>query len=148
MSTGERTNPYLGFRFLVEIDALIVAGFSSVSGLEITLETEDVEEGGVNTHTHTLPKRFDYPNIELERGLTDSTELLEWVQAVRNGDIDRRNGRIVVLDSQGKESWGWEFHGAYPVTWSGPDLNAEQSEVAIERLELTHRGITRMEGLP
>lgn len=148
MSTGERTDPYLGFRFHVEIDGLIVAGFSSVSGLEIELDTEEYEEGGVNTHTHSLPTRFEYPNIELERGLTDSATLIEWIESVRDGDIERRNGRIVLLDATGDETWGWEFHDAYPVAWSGPGPSADQSDVAIERLELTHRGISKMEGLP
>lgn len=148
MSTGTREDPYLGFRFLVEIDALVVAGFSSVSGLEIELETEEYEEGGVNTHSHALPKRFGHPNVVLERGLTDSTELVEWIEDVRNGTIERRNGRIVLLDSNGEETWGWEFRDAYPVTWAGPELGADQSEVAIERLELAHRGLSKMEGMP
>lgn len=148
MAAGERTDPYLGFRFLVELDSLVVAGFASVSGLEVGLATEDYEEGGVNTHTHTLPKRFEYPDIVLERGLTDSSELLEWIQEVRDGTVRRRSGRIVLLDAAGAESWGWEFLDAYPVTWSGPELDADQSDVAIERLELTHRGLSKMEGLP
>lgn len=148
MATGERSDPYLGFRFLVEIDALIVAGFSSVSGLEVSLETEDYEEGGVNSYTHSLPTRFEYPNLELERGLTESDDLIGWIQHVRNGDVDRQNVRVVLLDSEGVETWGWEVREAYPVGWSGPDLRGDQSEVAIERLELTHRGLSKMEGLP
>ena len=148
MSTGERTDPYLDFRFQVEIDGLIVAGFSSVSGLEITLETEEYDEGGVNTFTHTLPTRFEYPNLELERGLTDSPDFIEWIESIRTAGFERRNGRVVLLDATGAETWGWEFHDAYPVAWVGPDLSGDQSAVAIERLELSHRGLSKMEGLP
>lgn len=148
MSTGGRADPYLGFRFHVEIDSLLVAGFASVSGLGIDVVTEEYAEGGVNEYTHAIPTRVEYPNVELERGMTDSVELIEWIESVRAGRVDRRNGRIVLLDATGEERWGWEFHDAYPVSWVGPDLSADQSEVAIERLELTHRGISKMEGLP
>ena len=34
MAVALRIDPYLGFRFLVEIEGLLVAGFSEVSGLQ------------------------------------------------------------------------------------------------------------------
>jgi phage tail-like protein len=148
-----RTDPYLGYRFLVEIDSLIVAGFSEVTGLEMQLQTEDYQEGGVNTYTHKLPTRFEYPNLSLRRGITDSTVLWDWVQDVSSGlglapAIERRNVRIVLLDAQGAESWGWECRDAYPVRWAGPELRADQGAVAVESLELVHRGLSRLEGVP
>jgi phage tail-like protein len=148
MSVGQRSDPFLDARFLVEIDSLVVAGFSEVSGLEVELETEEYAEGGVNTHTHSLPTRFDYPNLELERGVTDSRALWQWVEDALNGRIERKSGRVILLDSIGQEQWGWEFHEAYPIKWSGPELDADRASVAIEALELTHNGITVMEGLP
>lgn len=143
-----RTDPYLDFRFHVEIDAVIVGGFTEVTGLEVELETEEYEEGGVNTHTHTLPKRAGYPNLTLRRGLTDATTLWEWLEATVAGRIERKNVRILLLDPAGAETWGWECHDAYPVRWAGPELQADQATVAIESLELAHTGLTTMEGLP
>lgn len=148
MSVGERTDPFLDARFLVEIDSLVVAGFSEVSGLEVELGTEEYAEGGVNTYIHSLPTRFGYPNLVLERGMTDSRALWQWVEDALNGRIERKNGRVILLDSVGQERWGWEFHEAYPIKWTGPELDADQASVAVEALELTHNGITVMEGLP
>jgi len=148
MSVGQRSDPFPDARFLVEIDSLVVAGFSEVSGLEVELETEEYAEGGVNTHTHSLPTRFDYPNLVLERGVTDSRALWQWIEDALNGRIERKSGRVILLDSIGQEQWGWEFHEAYPAKWSGPELDADRASVAIETLELTHNGITVMEGLP
>lgn len=151
MAIGDRNDPYMGYRFLVEIDSLIVGGFSEVTGLEMTLETEEYQEGGVNTYTHTLPSRFTYPNLVLRRGLTDSRTLWQWIQNVADALLpltERKNVRIILLDSTGKESWGWEFRDAYPVKWTGPELQADQGVVAMEALELAHKGISNMSGLP
>ena len=146
--SSDRHGPYLDYRFAVELDALIVAGFAEVSGLERELETEEYEEGGVNHFTHSLPTRVSYPTLTLERGVTDSTELWDWAERAANGLIERKNVRVIILDEQGQEARGWEFRDAYPVRWAGPELSAEQGAVAMEALELTHRGISRLEGLP
>lgn len=145
MTTGKRTDPYLGFRFRVELDSLDVAGFSEVEGLEIELETETYEEGGVNRYTHTLPKRFSYPNLTLRHGLSDSEELWKWMTDAVHGSIERKSGRIILLDRTGQEVRGWEFREGYPVRWDGPELAADQGAVAIEALEIAHNGLGKHE---
>lgn len=142
---GERTDPYLGVRFHVELDSLLVAGFAEVQGLEVELETEEYEEGGVNNYTHVLPKRVTYPNLTLRRGMTDSEELWNWMNDSVYGTAARKNGRIILLDSTGREAQGWEFLGGYPVRWEGPELAADQGDVAIETLEIAHRGLRKLD---
>lgn len=151
MAAASRTDPYLGYRFLVEIEGLVVGGFSEVSGLSVEMTPEEYAEGGLNAFTHKLPTRFSHPNLVLSRGLTDSSDLWTWCQESAGWfvpTIRRRNVRIVLLDAAGAESWGWEVAKAYPVQWSGPELRADRAAVAIERLELAHRGVSAVEGLP
>ena len=143
MAVNERTDPYLSYRFLVEIDDLIVGGFSDVSGLQVETETEEYREGGVNDYIHKLPKVTKYLNLTLKRGITDSDVLWKWHQDIVNGKIERKNGRIVLLDSKGDEKWHWTFEGAYPVKWNGPDFKADNSTIAIETIELAHNGIKK-----
>ena len=45
------------------------------------------------------------------------------------------------LDSAGEEKQRWNFVKACPVRWVGPDLRASTAEVAVETLELVHRGL-------
>ena len=141
MTTGERTDPYLDFRFRVELDGLLVGGFAEVRGLEVELETEEYEEGGLNRHAHVLPTRFRYPNLVLRRGVTDSRELWEWMARAMYGVPERKSGRIVVLDATGREARGWAFREGYPVRWEGPELEAGRGETAIEALEIAHHGL-------
>lgn len=143
MAVGERNDPYQSFQFLVEIDGLVVAGFSEASGLQAETQIETYREGGVNDYVHRLPKETTYPNIILKRGITDSDVLWKWHQDVVSGKIERRSGYIVLLDSEGNETWRWNFVDAYPAKWTGPDLRAESSTVAFESIELVHNGIKK-----
>lgn len=147
MAPGKRNDPYLSCKFHVEIDGLIAAGFSDVSGLQVEIETEDYREGGVNDYVHKLPKVTKYPLLVFKRGITDSDALWKWHQdAAVNGKIQRKNGRIILYEFLGNEKiekWRWEFKEALPVKWSGPEFKADGSTVAIESLEVAHHGITR-----
>ena len=138
-----KKDPYLGFRFLVEIQGLIVGGFSEVSGLQAETEVEEIREGGVNDYVHKRPKITKYPNITLKRGITDCDALWSWHQDVVNGKFERKTVYIILQDSEGNEKWQWYFEHAYPVKWVGPDLKADSSTVAVETLELAHNGIKK-----
>lgn len=138
-----KIDPYLSFRFKVEIDDLIIAGFSEVSGLQRETETEDYQEGGVNDYVHKLPKVTKQSNITLKRGLTDSDALWKWHQEVIDGKFKRKSGRIILQDSEGNEKWHWTFKEAYPVKWIGPDFKTDSGAVAIESLEIVHNGIKK-----
>lgn len=157
------TDRYRTYDFLVEVDSLIVGGFSEVSGIGMTVQTEDVKEGGENTFTHKLPTGIEYPNLVLRRGLAD-TALWDWIEDVvgslqlmptlelKNLPLvpsgDRKNVRVILKGMDGTEQWGWQFKQAYPVQWTGPEFDATQSAVAMESLELVHRGLSRIDGLP
>ena len=129
------------FRFVVELDAMLVAGFSEVQGLEAQTEVEEVREGGVNGYLHRLPKGTRYSSIVLRRGLSSSQELWNWYDQASQGTIARKSGSIILLKQNGDELCRWNFFGAYPIRWSGPALNAASSDIAIETIELAHNGI-------
>ncbi|MBW7886562.1 MAG: phage tail protein [Caldilineaceae bacterium] len=136
-------DPYLSFKFRVEIKGIEVAGFSEVSGIQVEIETEDYREGGVNEYIHKLAGPARYPtNLVLKRGLMSATALWDWQQQIAHGNITRHNGSIVLMNSAGEEKWRWNFKDAYPVKWSGPDLRGNGTEVALETLELVHRGLS------
>lgn len=143
MNIAGRNDPYLSFKFNVEIEGLFVGAFSEVSGLQIEVETEEYKEGGVNDYVHKFPKMAKYQNLVLKKGITNSNDLWEWHQDVVKGIVKRRRVSIVLLDSTGNEKWRWGFEEAYPVKWTGPDLKADTNAVAVESLELCHNGIKK-----
>jgi phage tail-like protein len=140
MANGQGTDPFTAFRFKVEIDGLIEAGFSECSGLQVETELEEVREGGVNEFIHRLPKASKHVNLSLKHGITASDVLWNWQKDVVSGKVQRKTVNVLLLDMQGQETWRWSFQNAYPVKWVGPELKADGSAVAIETIELAHNG--------
>jgi phage tail-like protein len=138
-----RKDPFRNFNFFVEIQGLRQAGFAECSGFGATTDPTEVSEGGLNSMVHKLPGRTKHNNIILKWGLTDSREFYNWYRRVVAGLIYRKNGSIVLLDQEGREAARWNFVGAWPTKWDGPDFSAKANDVAIETLELAHHGLER-----
>jgi phage tail-like protein len=139
----DRTDPYHGFNFLVEIDGLTHAGFQECSGLDSSTDSVDYREGSDPNHTRKLPGLNKFANITLKRGVTDSDELWRWRQTVVDGKAERRNGSVILMDEAGAEKLRWNFRKAWPSKWTGPAFNATTSAVAIETLEITIEEVRR-----
>jgi phage tail-like protein len=137
-------DPYFSYRFKVEIKGVQVGAFSEVTGLQVEIETHDYREGGVNEFIHRVAGPARYPNhLIFKHGLMDGDLLWGWMQDVVAGDFERHNGSVILMNSAGDPVWRWNFKDAYPVRWAGPDLRAGTAEVALETLELVHRGISK-----
>jgi len=134
--------PYLTFNFAVEIEGLLVGGFTEVTGLESVIEVEEYREGGVNGFVHKLPGKTSYANLTLRHGLTSLGTLWDWYHQTTEGAISRRNGTIMLLDARQVPVMWWNFRNALPVRWTGPTFNAASDEVGVEELELAHEGFT------
>jgi phage tail-like protein len=144
MAQGDRKDPYLSFRFVVEIDNKVAAGFSEVTGLQVEIETEEYREGGENRFIHKFAGKTRYPSqLVLKHGIVDSHQLWDWQHDIAQGKIKRKNVSVILKNSGGEEKLRWDFEQAYPVRWSGPDFRANSAEVGIETLELTHRGFAK-----
>ena len=137
-----RVDPYLGFRFRIEIDGIIEAGFAEVSGLQATTQVEDFREGGVNDFVHKFVKETTFDNLVLKKGLADTKTLWQWHRDVVAGKIERKTVNIIMIkdQSQNDEAHRWSFKEAFPVKWTGPDLKADSNAVVFETLEITHHG--------
>jgi phage tail-like protein len=133
----------MSFEFRIEIEGIVYAQASEVTGLSMETETEPYEEGGVNDFVHQLPKRTKYQHIVLKRGITDKDEMWNWYKDVVNGKFKRKNGAIILMDVIGDDKWRWNFIDAYPVKWTGPELRANSNTVAFESIELAHHGIKK-----
>lgn len=116
----------------------IVAGFNECGGLESTLEIEEYKEGGVNDRVHKFPSRFTFTNITLKQGITLNSILRLWHLDLLQGKTQRRDGVIILQNEQRLPVLAWKFERGLPIKWTGPTLNASQSEVSIETLEISY----------
>lgn len=142
-ASGFRLDPYQGFNFSIEIESLLVGGFTELSGLESQVETEEYREGGVNHYVHKLPKHSSSPNLVLTHGVTAVSTLWNWYYNVTQGIIQRKSGTIMLMDARSYPVMWWNFFNAYPVKWTGPQFKATSGEVIFESIELVHEGLTK-----
>lgn len=113
--------------------------FQSVSGLNIELETEEIAEGGENRFKHKLPVRTKFPNLVLKRGILVNSDLIKWCrEAVEDFNITPTDLTISLLNDVHKPLMTWNVVHAWPVKWAVGDLNAEESKIAIETIELVY----------
>jgi phage tail-like protein len=143
MATGERKDPFRASNFLVEIDGITRAGFRECSGLDSSQDPIDYREGIDPLHVRKLPGLVKYSNISLKRGITDDSELWNWRKTVMDGNIQRKNGSIILLDDTGAEKARWNFVNGWPTKWTGPTFNATGNEVAIETMDIVHEGVEK-----
>lgn len=165
MSIAQRRDPLLAFNFQVSLmeagrgkaGALTtvtlsnvgltrVAGFSECSGLEGMLEAHEYQAGGVNGGSLRFPTRIKWSNLILKRGLGSDMLLWDWFQGFVNGTGTRRDGVIVLQDASHQPHTVWGFRAGLPVKYSGPQMNAMQSAVAIESIEIAHQGLYLVPG--
>ena len=137
-----RTDPFHGFRFRVEFDQVQHGAFSRVKGLSRETKVEPRREGGVNDFEHKLATLTTYGNLVLERGLADDY-LWSWHEEVVEGRIRRRTLTVTLLDETGAEVWRWLIERAFPVKWTGTDLDAASAQVLVESVEFAHHGIKK-----
>jgi len=140
--------PFVG-KFIFKIGTLQIGAFTEVTGLGVSIDVEELMEGGQNAYTHKLLGRMRWPNIVLKRGLTDSNALFTWLLKF-SGDgfngaankIKPETGSISVLTPKGDPFRTWSLIDVKPVKWTGPRLAASSRDLAIEELEVCHSGFT------
>ncbi len=113
--------------------------FQSVSGLNATLQTETIKEGGENRFEHVVPTRAKFGDLVLKRGIYPATSpLTAWIQdAVLNFHFVPKNLQIQLLNEAHEPMLVWDVYHAWPKSWKVDELNAEQGKVLIETLELS-----------
>lgn len=142
----DRHGPYRNTRFLLEIDNIAVAGFSTCNIPENSTEVVEYREGTDPPHSRKLGNLTDFGNLSLEKGTTDdSIALFEWRKLVEQGKLEeaRRTIAVVVLDEEGEPGPRYEFQRAWVREYDAPDLDASGGDVAVESIEIVHEGMVR-----
>ena len=137
--------PILGMRFSVlfmvggAVPNPIDLRFAKVSGLDMTVETETVVEGGQNLYTQRLPQRISHGNLTLERGMVVGSPLnLEFNAAFSAFRFAPSNVLVSLLAEDRAPLAAWLFMKAWPVRWATSDLDAGQPALVIDTMELAY----------
>jgi len=140
-----RDRPYGQFNFLVDLGTGKTdgpqAGFQEVGGLSQEVTVAEYRNG--NSKENSVIKVTGLnkvADVTLKRGIIGSLDLYQWLDQIRNGDVNALRTVTIQLQS--------EDHSATVLTFkllrariikhtSGP-LNAKSGDVAIEELVLAY----------
>ena len=144
-------NPPVGFYFMVTfliggfIPNLLDLRFQRVSGINSTMETTEIREGGENLFTLRLPTRMSSGNLVLERGMVIGSPLnVEFNLAMSTMSFQPGNVLVMLLNAKNIPISSWLFQETFPLQWSVSDLDANQSSVVVDTMELAY---ARMQSL-
>jgi phage tail-like protein len=134
--------------------------FQSVTGLDATLETETIKEGGENRFEHVIPVRRKYGPLVLKRGVLayNESDITKWLKMIFDEGFDyiedlskppeeRANEnnirtidtvQIQLLNEAHQPLMTWTVNNVWPRSWKIGELNAERGEVLIETMELNY----------
>ena len=124
--------PPLAMHFMVqfshpEFDS--ESGFQSIQGLRARIY--DKEEGEST--------RVKFENIILKRAYSPDSKLIEWcMDAINNNKIKPLNLTIKLLNAEHLLINGWKIEKATPVAWGIEELNALESSILIETIEIAY----------
>jgi phage tail-like protein len=146
--------PFASFNFAVEITlpgeslALCSAAFAECDGLEMTMETKTIREGGNNTQQIRLTGAVSYGAVTLKRGMTANFDLWRWFRTVQREPRTRATANVV-LYAPDRVTVNAEFVliRCVPVKLKSPPLNAKDGVVAIEELQIVYEQL-ELRGLP
>ena len=143
--------PPVGYYFAVFTEKHAMRGretaFREVSGITAAMNTQPLQEGGVNWMSRQLPGITSYENLELKRGLiTMNSQLSAWCFSTfghkSTGKTEPKLVTLQLLNEEGNPLMVWQFHDAYPVKWDVSGFNAQESSIVVESLTLTYNYFT------
>lgn len=118
-------------------------GFSKISNIEDSIETEAFQEGGVNNKTYSLMKPCTHERVlTLERGVANRGVVTEVLTSrFKAGNRILNDIFIVVLHNNNTIAKMYLLTGCTVKKWSISDLNANTSEVLIDRFEVAYESV-------
>ncbi|MGB5418176.1 phage tail protein [Algibacter sp.] len=134
--------PPTAFYFSVNFEGFneMDCAFQEVSGLNVTLSTEEIREGGNNSFVHQLPTAPKYENLVLKRCLSYNSKLETWCRDALEGlKFDPKDIKLSLLDANGGILASWTIVKAFPISWELAQLNSTSNQLAIESLTLKYR---------
>ncbi len=127
--------------FHVLIGTQPLGDYRSVTGFGHTNEVESYREGGRNWAPHQLWAGSGTSTCKIQAGYSFVPTLYDWVKAVEAGSTFRRHVTIIQLRGDMVPIKAYMLWNAWPVRWSGAELNADASMVDTEDIELAYDAV-------
>ena len=115
--------------------------FQKVSGLGMSIDTDEIDEGGENFYTQKFPTTVSHDNLVLERGLIQRISPIKShiIAALNSFKFHTVEVLVLLLNHNNIPIAGWLFRNAFPISWAMSDLDANENDLAIESMEFAYQ---------
>ena len=149
----ETATPFTTHRFAVHIRVpglereVCDASFSECDGLEMTLETKTIREGGNNGQQIHVIGPVSYGRLTLKRGMTERADLWAWFEKLLETGRQglRADALVTVLgsdrDGRPRVDARYVLTRCLPVKLKVPSLSAREGGVAIEEMQIAYESL-------
>lgn len=163
MNQNNNTYPLTSMNFVVSLESNAggTAAFSEITGIEASVDVVEFRMGNsVSLAPMKVPGLVHHGNITMKYGFILTDGFRKWVAAcvadqrnasgggssafrdtVRIELLDRQENSMAATDATGQEGESsnvWVLKGAWVCKYNGPDLNAMNSEIAVESVEIAY----------
>ncbi len=144
---GEAQNdvwPSPSFFFSVQFGDGVPARFQAMEGPDSEAEAAEYRHGNSPVfYPIKMPGLGRVGNVTMRRGLfANDSGFRIWLNEIKTHTAVPRTVVINLLDETGTPKRTWTLVNARPVKITGPDLQSEGNEVAVESVELTYETLT------
>jgi phage tail-like protein len=143
------STPFTSFNFAVEINVPDVAplackaAFQECDGLEMSVEVKTIREGGNNGRQIRLAGPYAFGQVTLKRGMTESFDLWDWMDATVSKPSLRADAEVVLYAADGvTECVRFVLSRCLPVKLKAPAFNAKDGTVAIEEFQMAYESLS------
>lgn len=125
------------------------AAFNQVTGIDSAVDVIEFRQGNAGSLAPVkIPGLVKHSNVTLRFGYTSDSQFKTWIQecvSEHRGTMPRNNVQIELIDINGgapsttSNAVGtrvWLLTNAWVAHYTGPELDASNSDVAIESVEL------------
>lgn len=131
---------HAAFRFVIKIGDEAVAAFTECTLPTLEIDVEDLKEGGLNNYIHQMPGQRKQGRLSFKNGIGKSS-LSDWCHSVILGaDFikDRFATKKITVELRDatyeRQIVVWNMD-AFPIKWTGPQLQTDSTTVAIQTVE-------------
>ena len=136
--------PVPKFHFKVTIGDKGELSFQEVSGLDTEYTVIEYRPGNsIDFSTVKMPGVSKGTDVTLKKGMfKDDSALFDYFTSVQMSTARRETITIQLLDEAHNPMFTWTLKNAYPMKLTVTDIHAQNLEVAVEEIVLSHEGLS------
>lgn len=153
MARSSATDLLDTFRFQVQVDGFVRAGFTECSAPAVEIKVKEYIEAGRHMNPLKITESATFPDIILNRGVSTDSDFLSWVQTIYNTNNqgtesfsnaqNRKTIQIFQYNRSGQLAYTYVLYNCIPTQFKiGSDFNAMEDAISMESLKISYEGFS------